>query len=154
MKLLGLLGPTLVLGAITLVSPAFSQVAVNPMAEQQWNTFLANHPNVEAGMINDPNYLAQHPGMAKWLQDHPDVRAYAWQQGQIGGWDRRNRWHDADWWHRNDPDWVYQHHPQWLRTHPYWSNDGDYDDNHHWHERRWWIEHQREWAKEHHPNWF
>jgi len=126
----------------------------NPAAEAQWNRFLANHPKVEAGMVNDPNYLAKHPGIASWLHDHPDVARYARRQGEIGGWDKHNQWHDRHWWQSNDRDWVRDHHPDWAEDHPNYAHTGDYDEHHEWHDRRWWVEHNHPWVAEHHPNWF
>src|SRR4029077_13229860 len=60
---------------VALSVPAFAQ-RVNPVAEAKWQRFLANHPGVQAGMVNNPNYLASHPGIATWLRDHPDVSMY------------------------------------------------------------------------------
>lgn len=146
------------MGCMTLAGSALAQVATNPMpnpaAEAQWNRFLANHPGVEAGMINNPNYLSAHPGIATWLQQHPDVAAYARQQGQIGGWDRENRWHNREWWETHDPDWVRKHHPDWAQNNPHFGREGDYDENRQWHDRDWWVKNRSQWVKEHHPAWW
>jgi hypothetical protein len=94
------------MGLTMAAGPALAQVAPNPAAESQWNTFLANHPNVQAGMINNPNYMANHPGVAQWLEQHPDVASdarrqgqvgsYARQQGQFAGWNRHNQWRERN----------------------------------------------------------
>jgi len=131
---------------VALSAPAFAQ-RVNPAAEAKWQRFLAKHPGVQAGMVNNPNYLANHPGVATWLRDHPDVSMYARERGQIGGWDRSNQWHDRSWWYNNDPGWVRDNHPEW-------SNDGDWDDQHHWHDRDWWVQNHRDWVQDHHPGWY
>jgi hypothetical protein len=111
----------LMMAGAMISGTTLAQPAPNPAAEAQWQRFLANHPSVEAGMVNNPNYLAQHSGIATWLQQHPDVAAYARHQGQIGGWDKNNQWHDRNWWVRNDLNWVHEHHPDWARTHhPEW----------------------------------
>jgi hypothetical protein len=93
-------------GFMMLAGSALAQVAPNPAAESQWSTFLANHPNVQAGMVNNPSYMANHPGIAQWLEQHPDVASYARQQGQVGsyarqqgqfgGWNRYNQWHERN----------------------------------------------------------
>jgi hypothetical protein len=82
-----------------------AQKAPNASAEAQWNRYLEKHPGAQA----NPNYLANHPGAAKWLQQHPDVAAYARQQGEIGRRNRTNQWHNANDRHYNDPEWVKNH---------------------------------------------
>jgi hypothetical protein len=153
-----------------LAGSAMAQVAVNPVAENQWNRYLAKHPEVQAGMMNDPHYLAKHPGIADWLHKHPEVAAYQRQQEQTGGWDTHNHYHDRNWWQKNDPDWVHTHHPDWAANnpnyghpgavnnpnygHPGYDHDGDYDEHHNWHDRKWWIAKNHPWVEKHHPNWF
>jgi hypothetical protein len=163
---------TFVLAAIGCLALCGSAMAQNPAAEAQWNRYLANHPNVSAQMATNPNYMAQHPGVAKWLQQHPDVASYARQQGQVGGWDSHNQWHNRSWWETHNPNWVHQHHPEWASNYPpgsyppnannvnyphgvpYARGEGDYDAQHQWHDRGWWVEHNHPWVAEHHPNWF
>ncbi len=47
---------------------------------QKFNTFLDNHPGIakdlqgNPSLVNDPNYLAQHPELKDFLEDHPGVR--------------------------------------------------------------------------------
>ena len=135
---------------------AFAQTP-NPKAEKQWQQFLTKHPNAQAGLVNDPKYLAKHPGMAQWLGEHPSVSAYARQQGQIGGWDARNQWHDRNWWVHNDPAWVRENHEEWLEQHEAREHDGDegeWDEHHHWHDRGWWKKNHSEWAHHRHPGWY
>ena len=159
------------MGCVLLAGSAMAQMAVNPVSENQWNRYLANHPNVQAGMVNNPNYLAQHPGIADWLHKHPDVAAYQRQQNQYGGWDTHNQYHDRQWWQSHDPNWVQSHHPEWAQNnpnymnhpnyannpnyaHPGYGHEGDYDSAHKWHDRSWWVQHNHPWVAEHHPNWF
>jgi len=133
---------------------AFAQ-APNPKAEKQWQQFLTKHPKVQAGLVNDSKYLAKHPGMAQWLGEHPSVSAYARQQGQIGGWDARNQWHDRNWWVHNDPTWVRENHEEWLeheaREHD--ADEGEWDNRHQWHDRGWWVHNNPAWVHEHHEDW-
>ena len=149
-----------------LAGSAMAQVAVNPnpTAENQWNRYLAKHPEVQAGMMNDPHYLAKHPGIADWLHKHPEVAAYQRQQERTGGWDTHNNYHDRNWWQTHEPDWVHSHHPDWVAQnphyahpgngHPGYDHDGDYDEHHNWHDRKWWIAKNHPWVEKHHPNWF
>lgn len=124
--------------SLTIAGTMFAGTALaqtpNTKAETQWQQFLAKHPNVQAGLVNDPGYLAQHPGMAKWLQKHPAVSAYARQQGQIGGWDKNNQWHQRSWWMQNNPAWVHEHHPEWMEQNA--------------------VEHHPQWVHQHHPGWY
>ncbi len=117
------------MGCVLLAGSAMAQMAVNPVSENQWNRYLANHPNVQAGMVNDPNYLAQHPGIADWLHKHPDVAAYQRQQNQYGGWDTHNQYHDRHWWQSHDPSWVQTHHPEWAQNNPNYMNHPNYANN-------------------------
>jgi hypothetical protein len=156
------------MGCVLLSGSAMAQMAVNPVSENQWNRYLEKHPNVQAGMVNDPNYLAKHPGIGDWLHQHPDVAAYQRQQSQNGGWDTHNQYHERNWWQSHDPSWVQTHHPEWAQNHPNYMNnpnyasnpnyghpghEGDYDSAHHWHDRSWWVEHNHPWVAQHHPNW-
>jgi len=109
---------------------AMAQRAPYASAEAQWNRYLANHP----GMETNPNYLASHPGAAKWLQQHPDVASYARRQGEIGGRNGNNHWynnnlhdsnhrHDSD---RDDNNRQYSdrqyNYPEWVEHHPNQAN--------------------------------
>jgi len=141
------------MACVMMAGSALAQLP-NPGAEAQWNRFLANHPSVEAGMVNNPGYLNAHPGIAKWLQEHPDVAAYARQQGEIGGWDKHNQYHNRQWWETHDPDWVREHHPEWAQANPNLGRNGDYDENHQWHSRDWWVKNRADWVKQHHPAWW
>jgi len=139
-----------------LAASAFAQPAPNPQAEHQWQRYLSNHPGLaeHPQWLNNPTYMKDHPNMAKWLQEHPRVRADARGQGM---WDRNNgQWHDSDWWREHNPNQVYQNHPEWAQNHPNWRgpNDGDYDQNHHWQNRTWWQKNHPDWVKQHHPNWY
>jgi hypothetical protein len=152
MKIRVLLVSFAMAGAI-VAGTALAQ-APRPAAEKQWQQFLTKHPNAQAGLVNDPGYLAKHPGMAKWLHEHPTVSAYARRQGQIGGWDKKNQWHDRDWWTQNNPAWVRAHHPEWTdeaREHE--GAEGEWDEHHHWRDRNWWIHNHPAWVHEHHPEW-
>jgi|SRR5579871_297786 len=71
----------------------------------------------------------------------------------MGDYDANHKWHDSDWWFRNNPDWIYQHHPEWIRVSTQWGHDGDWDAQHHWHARSWWIQNDPAWAHQHHPDW-
>lgn len=126
-------------------------------AETQWQQFLTKHPNAQAGLVNDPGYLSKHHGMAKWLQEHPAVSAYARQQNQIGGWDKKNQWHDRNWWVHNDPVWAHEHHPEWAEAEEapeHRGDEGEWDEHHHWHDRRWWEKHHSESVHHLHPGWY
>jgi hypothetical protein len=142
-----------VIAGAALAGFAFAQ-APNPAAEAQWQRYLANHPGAAAGLANNPGYLANHPGRAQWLQQHPDVASYARHQGEIGGWDRRDQWHDRNWWVHNDPDWVRDHHPEWAERHADRDGDGDWDEHHHWRARNGWVKHHPDWVRDHHPGWY
>jgi hypothetical protein len=145
--------------SFTLAGAMFAGTALaqvpNTRAETQWQQFLTKHPNAQAGLVNDPGYLAKHQGMAKWLQQHPAVSAYARQQGQIGGWDQKNQWHDRGWWTQNNPAWVHEHHPEWAEEEPQerHGDEGEWDEHHHWHDRHSWEEHHAEWEHHQHPSW-
>jgi len=127
---------------------ALAQAPKSP-SETQWQQFLAKHPNVQAGLVNDPKYLAKHNGIAKWLKDHPAVSAYASQQNQIGGWDKNNQWHDRNWWVHNDPAWVHEHHPAWAeeQAQTRYVQEGG-------HPHHWWRKHEAEAMHNHHHGWY
>jgi len=141
-----------ILGCALFAGVALAQP--NPEAEAEWQRYLANHPQVRADLINDPHYLSKNPGVANWLHLHPKVYEYARQQGQIGGWDAHNQWHDRDWWMHNDPGWVHEHHPEWVAAGPPPPvHEGEYDEHHRWRARDWWVKHHPNWVHEHHPEW-
>ena len=141
----------------TLAASAFAQPAPNAQAEHEWQTYLSRHPGLaeHPQWLNNPQYMKEHPNMAKWLHDHPRVLADARHQGM---WDHQGQWHDSDWWRDHNPNQVHQYHPEWAENHENHpnmrgSNDGDYDEHHHWYDRGWWQEHHPDWVKQHHPNW-
>jgi hypothetical protein len=145
---------SLTTAGVMFAGTALAQVTPKSRAETQWQQFLTKHPNVQAGLVNDPGYLAKHPGMAKWLQQHPGVSSYARQQDQIGGWDKKNQWHDRDWWCHNDPTWVGEHHPEWNREAlEHHGDEGEWDEHHYWRDRKWWAHNHPAWVHEHHPEW-
>lgn len=95
-KLLRALGPVvaLVLGAVPLVSaqtengeaapptaPAAANPNASPAAEMaRFGTFLDQHPAIEArlrenaGLLNDPVFLKNHPQLGTFLTDHPKIK--------------------------------------------------------------------------------
>jgi len=105
-------------GLLFAAAPVFAQVP-NPVAEQNWQTYLSNHPGLAENpqLLNNQAYLNQHPGLATWLQQHPAVAQQARRQGM---WDRQGNWHDSSWWHQHNPSWSNQHHPEWARNHTGW----------------------------------
>jgi len=108
---------------LALAGSAFAQVA-NPGAEAQWQSYLSNHPEVSAGMANNPNYLNSHPGVATWLEQHPDVAAQARQDGQVGGAYRQNQWRVQN--DRNFGSEGAERNPNWEGHH----GRGNYADHH------------------------
>lgn len=152
MKRIAILFLTVAFCGVT--ASAMAQPEPNGHAEHEWQTYLSRHPGLaeHPQWLNNPSYMKQHPNMAKWLQQHPRVRADARGQGM---WDHEGQWRDSDWWRDNHPNQMYQNHPEWAENHPNWRgpNDGDYDDHHAWHNRAWWQHNRNEWVQKHHPNW-
>jgi hypothetical protein len=99
------------IGFVMFAGSALAQGAPNPSAEAQWNRYLEKHPGAEA----NPNYLASHPGAAKWLQQHPDVASYARQRDEIGGRNGNNQRHNPNDRHYND---GHYNDPEWVKNHP------------------------------------
>jgi len=131
--------------------PAFAQ-APAPQTETMLQDYIRTHPEVQRdpALFNNPAYLSQHPGLARFLQNHPYAEL---QTERMGAYDQNHQWRNADWWHNNDPNWVEAHHPEWNKSHPAWANDGAYDDAHQWHKSEWWAHNRPDWVKEHHPQW-
>jgi hypothetical protein len=145
--------------SLTLVGAIFARTALaqapNPVAEAQWQRYLARHPDAQAGLANDQNYLAKNRGMAKRLQEHPAVAANARRQRQVGGWDKSNQWHDRNWWAHNDPAWVHEHHREWVEeAQENHGEEGEWDEHHHWHARHWGKKHDPESVDHQHPGWY
>jgi hypothetical protein len=144
---------TLFVGCALSTALALAQVP-NPQAEREFQNYLNRHPQLRSNpeLMTNPNFLKEHPGFSKWMQQHPAVAA---QSHRMGAYDSRDRWHEPDWWQERDPDWVYKHHPEWAKDHPQWWNSyGANDDKHQWHDSDWWENHDRKWAEKHHPGWF
>jgi hypothetical protein len=145
---------TLFLG--TAVMPAFGQEPPpNPAAQVHWQEFLSRHPGLaeHPQWLRNPEYMREHPNMAKWLQEHPRVLEDAREQGM---WENDGGWHDANWWRAHHPDYVDRFHPEWAEDHPDWRGpaDGAWDERHeHWHARQWWVAHDRAWVVQHHAAW-
>jgi hypothetical protein len=101
--------------------PAFAQ-APNPVAEQNWQTYLSNHPGLAENpqLLNNQTYLNEHPQLSKWLQQHPAVAQQAREQGM---WDHNGAWHNSSWWHEHNPNLLYQNHPGWVANHPEWAQN-------------------------------
>lgn len=63
-----------------LCSAAMAQGAPNPGEIARFNHFLDNHPEVaqrlaaNPGLVNDPRFMANHPGLQGFLAKHPGVR--------------------------------------------------------------------------------
>jgi hypothetical protein len=76
------LGATVVLGAIAIASAAALAQTQDPneIAHTNFVRFLNTHPNVAAdltknpGLVNDPKYLSNHPGLQGFLRTHPRVQ--------------------------------------------------------------------------------
>jgi len=53
---------------------------ITPGQAARTDQFLDNHPKIaqelqkDPGLINDPQYLANHPGLQQYLNNHPDIR--------------------------------------------------------------------------------
>ena len=71
-------------GVLAFVSaPAIAQAPKpggNQVAQENFNRFLNNHPNVASelaknpNLVNDEKFLATHPGLQKFLETHPGVQ--------------------------------------------------------------------------------
>ncbi len=155
--------------AIATAGPAFAQVR---QYDADFNNYLNHHPNEAAqlranpGLIDNPTYIHNHPGLNTYLNNHPNVRRTIRGQtnGMVGApgpyaargygdYDEHHVWRSSDWWQQNNPGWWREHHPEWAANHPHWYPDGDYDDNHVWRDSGWWQKnHPQDWSKWHHGN--
>lgn len=153
--------------AIASAGPAFAQVR---QYDADFNNYLNHHPNEAAqlrsnpGLIDNPSYIHNHPGLNTYLTNHPNVRRTIRGQtnGAIGApyaargygdYDEHHVWRSSDWWQTNNPGWWRQHHPEWAANHPHWYPDGDYDDHHVWRDSGWWQKnHPQDWSQWHHNN--
>jgi hypothetical protein len=136
---------------VTYVAPAFAQ-NVNPRAEAELQNWMARDPRLQADphLMENPEYLRNHPNFATWLSQHPNARR---QITLMGDYDNHRVWHDRDWWHQNNPNWLYEHHPEWAYNNPAWRGEGDWDEHHMWHDRGWWAANNSAWVAQHHPDW-
>lgn len=151
--------------AIATAAPAFAQTR---QYDADFNNYLNHHPNEAAqlrsnpGLINNPSYIHNHPGLNTYLNNHPNVRRTI--RGQTNGaagpyargygdYDSGHVWRDSDWWQQNNPGWWREHHPDWAANHPHWYPDGDYDDHHVWRDTGWWQKnHPQDWSQWHQGN--
>lgn len=133
------------------VAPAFAQ-NVNPRAESELQNWMARDPRLHAdpGLMENPEYLHNHPNFATWLSQHPGAHR---QIGEMGAYDNGHVWRDREWWHQNNPNWLYANHPEWAYNNPAWRGEGDWDDHHVWHDRGWWQANNSAWVAQHHPDW-
>jgi hypothetical protein len=112
---------------------------------ERFNRFLKNHPGIARDLQNNPdlifdaNYRAQHPDLNQFLKGHPNIwtsiknQRYAYSaNGGWGAYDNQGRW----------------------RNEPWWKENGDWDQQRKWHDRDWWMNNNRQWAEKHHPGWF
>lgn len=153
--------------AIATAGPAFAKVR---QYDADFNNYLNHHPNEAAqlranpGLIDNPTYIHNHPGLNTYLNNHPNVRRTIRGQanGGIGGpyagrgfgdYDEHHVWRSSDWWQQNNPGWWRQHHPEWAASHPHWYPDGDYDEHHVWRDSGWWQKNRpQDWSNWHHDN--
>ena len=72
--------------AIATAGPAFAQVR---QYDADFNNYLNHHPNEAAqlranpGLIDNPTYIHNHPGLNTYLNNHPNVRRTI--RGQTNG---------------------------------------------------------------------
>jgi hypothetical protein len=135
-----------------LTMPAAAQY-VTQGELNHFNSFLNSHPGVaqqlhrNPNLVNNSNYLEQHPELHTYLADHDQIRRaiqthpgkFAYSGGRYSyGWERR-----APYSRMVTPQ-------QWNESHNY----GYYDpSNHQWHDREWWEQNRADWVRTHHPNW-
>ncbi|MGO9451864.1 MAG: hypothetical protein ACLQDV_12620 [Candidatus Binataceae bacterium] len=93
-----------------LAMPAMAQ-GITPNEVNNFNTYLSNHPNTAAelkanpGLADNPNYMANHPGLQTFLANHPGVREELHQNpGRMMGTEERNQWPGGgNQWHGGGP---------------------------------------------------
>jgi hypothetical protein len=138
--------------------PALAQ-APAPQAEADLQQYISKHHEVQRNpsLLNNPEYLRNHPDLAHFIETHPNIQR---QTMRMGAYDSNHQWRDPDWWHQNNPNWVAANHQEWNQSHPEWMRaganpvgEGDYDAKHTWRARDWWVQHHPNWVKQHHPEW-
>ena len=148
-RIIGFMVATL---CVAYVAPVFAQ-NVSPRAEAELQNWMARDPRLQAdpAIMENPEYLRNHPNFATWLSQHPNARR---QITEMGAYDNGHVWHDRNWWHQNNPNWLYANHPEWAYNNPEWRGEGDWDDQHRvWHDRDWWRQNNGAWVAQHHPDW-
>ena len=135
---------------VALAAPVFAQQP-SAEAEYQFQGLMTRFPEARQNpsLLTNPSYLAQHPGLATFLQQHPGIE----NQVREGAFDNNRSWHDSNWWGKNNPNWVSQNRPEWFKSHPEWGNSGEADEKGQWHDRKWWVKNNRKWVQQHHPEW-
>ncbi|HEY6395345.1 MAG TPA: hypothetical protein VIX12_08015 [Candidatus Binataceae bacterium] len=144
--------------ALAVAAPAIAQ-----NANQKFDQFLSNHPQISSDLQRNPNllynenYQKSHKELYDFLMSHPGVTANIEAQRRagtgMGAYDNNHQWRDSNWWHQNNPNWMYQNHPEWAQNHPEWRNEGDFDNQHKWHDRHWWSDNNPKWVNDNHPEW-
>ncbi len=111
------------LGCAMLGAPTLAISAHAQSSQAEFERYLAKHPNVRAHpeLMNDPQWLRDHPNFAEFRGTHPNVAREA---RAMGDYDSRHVWRDRNWWVQNDRTWAYKHHKDWF------DHDNGHHDNH------------------------
>ena len=141
--------------ACLMAMPAAAQY-VTQGELNNFNAFLNAHPKTAAelrrnpGLLDNANYLEQHPELHSYLASHDALRKavqthpgqFVYQGGRYSyGWGRGG--YNPAWSHMPSRE-------EWNEMHNY----GYYDpDDRTWHDREWWEHHRADWVKKHHPRW-
>jgi hypothetical protein len=99
-----------------LLGTAVCAPAFAGSGQAEYDRFMSKHPKVAANpnLLNDPHYLAKHPDVREFMNQHPNLHHEAAEQGAYGA---NHQWHNRDWWAHNDKKWAEEHHHEWFENH-------------------------------------